>query len=187
MRRGIPAWVAAAATAAVLAAGCGGSSGGTPNTSGLQPAPPDLADFLKLPVATPSQCPSGAVGTTVGRVSPWTGHVDISAFLASTATHQAAASLAARMRSQPLVLHVYYETSRQAHAEFARLYTCSAAVPESQTPASYRIVLRPGTTTAERNGLVVMLVHSPVIDSVSCDPSNPCVDVVRSAEPSAGR
>lgn len=180
--------LALAVAVGLLAAGCGGGSGSPAGTRpAVQPAPPDLADFLKLPVATPSRCSSGAVGATVGRVSPWTGHIDISAFLTTSASPHATATLGAMLRSQPLVLRVYHETSRQAHAEFARLYTCSAAVPVSQTPASYRIVLRPGTTTPERNGLVATLVRSPIVDSVSCDPSNPCVSVVRSAKPSVSR
>jgi hypothetical protein len=148
------------------------------------PAPPRLHDFLQLPVASPSACPSSETATTIGRVSPWTGHVDISVFLSPSAKPGTVKALGGSLKSQPLALRVYFETQREAHAEFARLYTCSAQVPQSETPASYRVVLKPGTTTAERNGLVARIVPEPGVDSVSCDPSNPCVDVVRSAEPS---
>jgi hypothetical protein len=178
--------IARSCIAAVLLAlltGCGGGSSTPAATSTLPPTAPNLHDFLELPVASPRVCPSGQPAATVGRVSPWTGHVDISVFLEPTAPASDVNALGTLLRSQPLVLKVYVETQREAYEEFARLYTCSAAVPQSQTPASYRVVLKPGSTTQERNGLVARVVREPGVDSVSCDPSNPCVDVVRSAEP----
>jgi hypothetical protein len=89
------------------------------------------------------------------------------------------------VRSQPLVAAVYRESSAEAYAEFTRLYTCWAGVSRADVPSSYRLVLRPGVTTATRNGLVQQLVDAAGVDSVSCDPSSPCTSVVRSAEPSA--
>src|SRR5581483_4469926 len=106
-------------------------------TPSSQPArtPPDLAGFLQLPVATPSTCPAGQTGSASGRRSPWVGHVDVSLFL-SPADDAATISRVGRLlRADPLVRTVYYESQREAHAEFARLYTCWSAVPLSQTPA----------------------------------------------------
>jgi hypothetical protein len=69
---------------------------------------------------------------------------------------------------------VYYESRGQAHAEFARLYTCSDRVPLRALRASYRLVLIP-MTAAQRDALVRELVRMPDVGDVSCDPSDPCV------------
>lgn len=163
--------------------GCGGSGSAPSSVTPTARSAPDIAGFLKLPVATPRVCPSGVSGSTVGRSSPWAGHVDVSIFLATTATPAQTARLAATVKAQPLVRTVYVESPAEAHAEFERLYTCSAAVPVSQTPASYRLVLRPGVTVASRNGLVARLLVLPGVDSISCDPSAPCTAVVRPPQP----
>jgi hypothetical protein len=168
---------------AVLAGGCGSS--GSTGSSGpvIQPSAPRIKAFLKLPVATPSKCPSTVSGTTSGRISPWVGHVDISVFLDAHASPSRVASLGAGLRSNPAVLRVYYEPETEAYAEFQRLYTCSAGTPHSQVPASYRVVLKQGTTVATRNRIVGTTVREPGVETASCDPSNPCVEIVQSAKP----
>jgi hypothetical protein len=174
----------AALTVGVAAAlsGCGGGSSPAP-TPIVARHLPDLPALLKLPVATPSACPSGANGETVGRRSPWVGTVDVSVFLKhATTTHQVL-RLGNELRSQPIVAKVYFESPRQAYREFQRLYTCSTSVPRTATPASYRVVLAAETTLAQRDVLVARLVHKPYVDSVSCDPSVPCVDLVASPTP----
>lgn len=129
----------------VLAAGCGGGSDATTVPLVARRAP-DLAGFLRLPVATPSACPRTANGATIGRRSPWVGHVDVSVFLSpNVSTHQTLA-LGNALRADPLVRTAYFESKQQAYQEFQRLYTCWAAVPRSQTPASYRLVLQPTAT-----------------------------------------
>lgn len=138
---------------------------------------PDLAGFLALPVATPSTCPPDENGTTAGRRSPWVGTVDVSVFLTAGAQ-------VSRLRDQvaalPDVAAVFVETGEQAYAEFQRLYTCSAGVPSSAVHASLRLVL---TTLdlGQRDDLVKRLLGLPGVETVSCDPSAPCVDVVRTA------
>ena len=77
---------------------------------------------------------------------------------------------------QPHVAQVYSETQQQAYAEFQRLYTCSAQVPLSAVPASYRIVLD-HVTTPQRDALVRAIYRLQGVGGVSCDPANPCVDV----------
>jgi FtsX extracellular domain len=168
---------------AVLATGCGSS--GSAGTSGvvIQPSAPRIKAFLKLPVATPSKCPSNVSGTTSGRISPWVGHVDISVFLAAHVSASRVASLGAGLRGNPAVLRVYYESKTEAFAEFQRLYTCSVGTPHSQVPASYRVVLKQGTTVAARNRIVGTTVREPGVETASCDPGNPCVDIVQSAQP----
>jgi FtsX extracellular domain len=164
-----------------LAAGCGGSSGAADPlpTAATAGTPPDLAKFLQLPVATPSACPSNVSGSTDGRSSPWVGHVDVSVFIATTATGRQIAKLEKSLRAAAVVHKVYFESQREAYEEFQRLYTCWTSVPESQTPASYRIVLTPIATLLERNALVARLVNEPGVDSVSCDPEVPCTQYVR--------
>lgn len=166
----------------VLAAACGSAS--SPATSGssagvASETPPDLAQFLQLPAATPSACPSNVSGSTDGRSSPWVGHIDLSVFVATSATSREATQLGKLLRANALVHKVYFESQRQAYKEFQRLYTCWAAVPASQTPASYRIVLTPIATFLERNALVQRLVNLPAVDSVVCEPTVPCTNIVR--------
>jgi hypothetical protein len=165
-----------------LAAGCGGASGSpTVNASAQIPgqSAPNLAQFLQLPVATPSACPSNVSGSTDGRSSPWVDTIDVSVFLKVTATKRQAAQLGHLLHTNTYVDKVYFETQHQAYEEFERLYTCWTSVPESQTPASYRIVLTPITTLLERNTLVQRLVDLPAVDSVSCEPTVPCTNIVR--------
>jgi hypothetical protein len=165
---------------AVLATACGASSTPAASTTVIQPSAPRIKAFLKLPVAVPSRCASNVSGTTSGRVSPWVGHVDISVFLKPRASATVLASLRSGLRTNPQVLHVYFESKSEAFAEFQRLYTCSASTAKPHIPASYRVVLKQGTTVAVRNRIVAATVGEPGVQTVSCDPSNPCVDVVQS-------
>lgn len=170
------------------ATGCGGSqSAPTPLVSTTPQAlpPPDIAAFLRQPVATPTTCASGQHGSASGLGSPWVGHVDISVFIAGSASKQEAARLGNSIRQAKHVTKVYFESSTEAYQEFQRLYTCWAQVKPSQTPASYRIVLDPTTRIDARNALVARLTRLPGVDSVSCDPALPCVNIVRSASPHA--
>jgi hypothetical protein len=171
----------------VLAAGCGGSSSGSGSTGSaallVQPAAPRIKAFLKLPVATPSRCPSNVSGTTAGRVSPWSGHIDISVFLDSQITPSSTAKLGAGFRSNPLIRRVFYESKAEAFKEFQRLYTCSASVKNPDIPASYRLQLAAGTTVTARNALVTRILAEPGVATASCDPSDPCVKTVESAQP----
>jgi hypothetical protein len=161
-------------------AGCSSSSSPAPNTSSTVTAetPPDLAKFLQLPVATPSACPTNVSGSTDGRSSPWVGHVDVSVYIAAAATNGQTARLGRILRASSLVHKVYFESQHEAYEEFQRLYTCWTAVPESQTPPSYRVVLTPIATFLQRNALVQRLVNLPAVDSVSCDPAVPCTNIV---------
>lgn len=158
---------------AVAVSACGGGSSSPPTAK----TPPDLAAFLRLPVATPSSCPSTVSGSTSGRRSPWVGHVDVSVFVAGKADDATRRALRQALVGEPHVTHVYTETKEQAYEEFQRLYTCSAQVPKSAVPASYRLLLDPATTTPERDSLVRAIYRLPGVSSVSCDPSSPCVDV----------
>jgi cell division protein FtsX len=126
-------------------------------------------------VATPTSCPHSS-GTTVGRRSPWVGHVDVSVYVADGATAAERRALQTTLRRRPEVAHVYVETKKQAYAEFQRLYSCSAEVPRSALPASFRLVLGPATRP-ERDALVRAIARLPDVRSVSCDPGSPCVDV----------
>ena len=162
--------LALAVTAAALA-GCGGSSP-TP----AKRTPPDLAAFLRLPVATPSSCPTGSNGTGTGRLSPWAGHVDVSVFVADRADAATRKALQDALVATPHVAHVYTETKDEALEEFRRLYTCSAGVPRSAVRASYRLVLDT-VTTPQRDALVRQIYRLPGVGDVSCDPVSPCVDV----------
>ena len=163
----------AAALTAILTA-CSGGSHPAPTSR----TPPNLAAFLRLPVATPSACPASVNGTTNGRRSPWVGHVDISVYVSGTATPAQVRALGTSLAREPGVAHVYRETKSQAYAEFQRLYTCSDAVPRSAVPASYRLVVGQITQT-QRDDLVRRIYGFPGVESVSCDPSNPCVNVRR--------
>jgi hypothetical protein len=163
------------ALVATAAAGCGGSSAGPTSTT---KTPPNLAAFLHLPIASPSSCPSSESGSTSGRRSPWVGHVDVSVFVADNVDRATGRALHGALVAAPHVGHVYSETKREAYAEFQRLYTCSAAVPRSSAPASYRLVLDQ-VTVAQRDALVRQIYRLPGVGSVSCDPSSPCVDVRR--------
>ena len=93
LRRGVLVFLATL----VVATGCGGS-GSTPSalSSPTGETPPDLAKFLQLPVATPSACPSNVSGSTVGRASPWVGHVDLSVFISTSATKPASSMACTR-------------------------------------------------------------------------------------------
>lgn len=157
---------------AFLLAACGGGSHPASTTR----TPPDLAAFLRLPIATPSACPASVNGTTNGRRSPWVGHVDVSVYVAPSATPGQTAALGESLSGRSEVAHVYRETKSQAFAEFQRLYTCSAGVPRSAVPASYRLVLQPIKQSA-RDDLVRWIYRLAGVESVSCDPSNPCVNV----------
>jgi FtsX-like permease family protein len=112
-------------------------------------------------------------GSASGRRSPWVGHVDVSVFLATTRP-AAVAGLADRLRHTEHVRQVYFESAADAYAEYQRLYTCSAAVPRSAVPASYRLVLDP-VDHAERDALVRRIGRMPGVRDVACDPSDPCV------------
>lgn len=165
---------------AMVATGCGGSSS-APTTPVLHRAAPDLPSFLKLPIATPSACPSTVNGTTIGRASPWVGTIDVSVFLRRTVTTHQILKLGNDLRADPLVQTVYFESAKQAYQEFQRLYTCSTSVSRSQTPPSYRLVLLPTATLAARDLLVSRVAKQPAVDTVSCDPTEPCVNVLPSA------
>jgi hypothetical protein len=172
--------IAAVAAAAALG-GCGGAS--APSAAPDVRTPPSLAAFFREPPATPSACPSTANGTSDGRSSPWVGHVDVSVFLKTSATTGAIRGIGASLRRAPIVQHVYFESRARAYAEFQRLYTCWAQVPTSATPPSYRVVLTATATIGQRNTLVARMLQKAAVDTASCDPSLPCVDVVRSAQP----
>jgi hypothetical protein len=157
----------AALLTAVLVTGCGGSGGSTARA-------PDLADFLRLPIATPTSCAGKQAAATAGRRSPWVGTVDVSAFLDVAATATQIRDIGARLRSLPHVKTVYFESADEAYAEFQRLYTCSADVPRTAVPASYRLVLD-HTTRDQRDTLVNDVRRLSGVASVSCDPSSPCL------------
>jgi hypothetical protein len=170
---------AALALLAAVAAGCGGS-GSSPASHPASRTPPDIGALLRQPVATPSACTSENASTFDQRRSPWVGHVDISVFLKLHGS--SGADLGRQLRRTPSVQKVYFESNREAYAEFQRLYTCWAAVAPAQVPASYRVVLKPSATIAQRDTLVAEMARSSGVDSVSCDPSLPCTEVVQSAK-----
>ena len=163
------AWLVAVAVAATA---CGGSSTATTLT---KKTPPDLAAFLRLPVATPTSCPSTPASGT-GRKSPWAGHVDVSVFVAGKADAETRRALHDALVAEPNVAHVYTETKREAWDEFRRLYTCSDQVPRSSLPASYRLVLD-SITLPQRDELVRKIYGLDGVRSITCDPSSPCVHV----------
>jgi hypothetical protein len=166
--------VAALALIGILAA-CSGAGSADPAGPASR-LPPDLAGFLRLPVATPSACPSGDNGTTVGRRSPWVGHVDVSVFLDDHAKQRAITRIRAALAGETAVRTIYVESKAEAYAEFQRLYTCSAALTPAQLPASLRLVLH-AVTQPQRDDLVRRIYTLPGVATVSCDPSNPCVNV----------
>jgi hypothetical protein len=157
----------AVALVATLAVGCGGAK---PHARKA----PDLQAFLRLPVATPSACGGSVSGATAGRRSPWVGTVDVSVFLRSSAPPADVAALRPRLTALPGVTKVYFESADEAYAEFQRLYTCSTDVSRSAVPASYRLVLAP-MTRAKRDSLVTRIRAMSGVESVSCDPSSPCL------------
>lgn len=150
---------------------------GTPSTASRSRTPPDLAGFLRQPVATPTACPSGVTGSASGRRSPWVGHVDVSVFL-TTGRPATVTALGARLRGTGLVAQLYFESASDAYAEYQRLYTCSAGVPRSAVPPSYRLVLK-SLSHGQRDVLVRQIVRMPGVRDVSCDPSDPCVSAAR--------
>ena len=153
--------------------GLAGCSGGSEHSTPQRRSPPKLELFLTLPVATPTACPSGVAGSASGRRSPWVGHVDISVYLAPSAGPATIRSLGDRLRHTNHVAAVYYESADDAYAEYQRLYTCSAAVPRSAVPASYRFVVD-DISHSERDALVRQIVRMPGVRDVACDPSDPC-------------
>jgi FtsX extracellular domain len=175
------ALVPLAVTAALVAglAGCTKTASTTTPTTVVTPAAPDIKAFLRLPVATPSACPPNANGVTVGRTSPWANTVDMSVFLKLAATSPQRQAVARTLAESPVVTKTYFESRAEAYQEFQRLYTCSTSVSPSQTPASYRVVLTPSATLGKRNILVKRVAQLPGVDTVSCDPLVPCVNVVR--------
>jgi hypothetical protein len=142
---------------------------------------PSIAAFLRLPVATPTACPSTVSGSSDGRNSPWVGHVDVSIFLKPGADGAAVRRVGNALHKSLIVEKAYFESQSEAYAEFQRLYTCWAAVPRSQTPASYRLVLQLTSTIGQRNALVARMLRNPAVDTASCDPAVPCTDIVNSA------
>jgi hypothetical protein len=170
-----------------LAAACGGAASTPTALFSAAPQafpPPDIAGFLKHAVATPTACPANQQGSASGLASPWVGHVDISVFIDTTASPKQIKALGRSIKqASPRITKVYFESQAEAYAEFQRLYTCWANVDRSETPASYRVVLTPTTRIDARNDLVADLIQLPHVDSVSCDPSLPCTQVVRSATP----
>lgn len=178
--------VLTAAVALLGLTGCSGSSSSIPDTRPTarhQRPARTFHNFLALPRATPSACPSTQNGTTIGRASPWVGTVDVSVFLRPKATAQQVRALGAYLRGDPLVQTAYFESQHQAYEEFQRLYTCWTAVPKSQAPASYRVLLFRTATLGARDLLVRRLTKQAAVGSVSCDPSVPCVDIVASRTP----
>jgi hypothetical protein len=173
------------ALAAALSAGC---SGGGSTATGHKPSvvttsAPDFAAFLRLPVATPSSCPSNVSGTTDGRTSVWAGRVDLSVFVSPSATGRQTAELGRLLRADPRVRTVYFESRKQAYEEFQRLYTCWAGVSRSQTPASYRVDLKPTVSIADRNSLVSTISRLPDVDYVACNPLIPCTSSLPTPTP----
>lgn len=175
----------AAAGVAVLAALAGCSSAGSsgPATLPAVTATPDLQGLLSQPVAQPRHCPPHTNGETTGRQSPWLGSVDLSVFAGRRDSPARLRAIGTYLRKQPLVRRLYFESQREAYREFQRLYTCSARLTPDRLPASWRVVLAPGTTVDERDALVARAQLLPGVQVVACDPSLPCVDVVRSVDP----
>jgi hypothetical protein len=57
-------------------------------------------------------------------------------------------------------------------------------VPQSQTPASYRVDLKTTVSLTERNDLVTTISRLPDVDTVACNPVVPCITELPSATPS---
>ena len=123
--------------------------------STVSPAANSFQAFLHEPVATPSVCPSNQNGTTDGRTSVWAGRVDLSVFVSPTATAAQTEAIRTALRTDPRVRTIYFETKKQAFAEFQRLYTCWAGVPHSAAPASFRVDLGKTVTIVQRNDLAI--------------------------------
>jgi cell division protein FtsX len=102
--------------------------------------------------------------------------VDVSVFIADKTDTKTRRDLHDALVAVPHVARVYTETKRQAIEEFQRLYTCTAGVPRSAIPASYRLVLDT-VTTPQRDALVRRIYRLPGVGDVSCDPVSPCVGV----------
>jgi len=113
-------------------------------------------------------------GAASGRHSPWVGHVDVSVYVDASAPPAVVRALGERLRKSAHVAHVYFESSAEAFAEYQRLYTCSAQVPRSSVPPSYRLVLG-SVTHPQRDALVRSIVRLTGVQDVACDPSDPCV------------
>jgi FtsX extracellular domain len=139
--------------------------------------PPNIQALLRLPVATPSVCPSNVNGTTIGRASPWE-YTDISLYMTPHASTKDNLVVTRELKTSPYVTAIYFETARQAYAEFQHLYTCWAAVPRSQTPSSYRVNLKTTTQISQRNALVEQLLTLPGVDTITCPAVESCVSVV---------
>ena len=159
-----------------VAGSAGGCGGGASTPPPVVRTPPNLTAFLRLPVATPSSCPSSVAAAASGRRSPWVGHVDVSVFIAAHARPAAVAALGRQLRALPAVRAVYAETRAQAYAEFQRLYTCSDRVRPGELRASYRLVLH-AVTHVQRDDLVRSVLRMPAVSDVTCDPSDPCVQL----------
>ena len=102
----------------------------------------------------------------------------MSVFVATKARPAAVQALGDELRTTKNVAQVYFESAAEAFAEYARLYTCSAQVPKSAVPASYRLVLDK-ISHAQRDALVRQIAAMPGVQGVSCDPSDPCVNATR--------
>ncbi|HVS69444.1 MAG TPA: permease-like cell division protein FtsX [Mycobacteriales bacterium] len=173
---------AALALAALALTACGKAVSAPSSAPGVRAAP-HLAAFLRQSIATPSTCTTEDASTFEQRRSPWVGTVDVSVYLTPGADPGDIKQIGQVLHRSPIVEHTYFESRTEAFEEFRRTYTCWAQVPRSQIPASYRAVLLPTATIAQRNALVAALLPRHGVDSVSCDPSLPCTDVVRTAKP----
>src|SRR5207248_71439 len=127
LRRALTGLVVAALTVA-----CG--AGATPTAQPTRRPLPDLAAFLRTPVATPTACPSGQTGSSSGRRSPWAGRIDVSVYVDPHAGAAAVGALGRRLGALPEVRQVFAESAAQAYAEYQRLYTCSASVSRADVP-----------------------------------------------------
>jgi hypothetical protein len=173
-----------AALAAAVLAGCGGGGSASPkDLSVVSPPALSFQAFLRLPVATPSACPSNQNGTSDGRTSVWAGQVDLSVFVSPDATAAQTQSIGTALHADSRVQNVYFETRQQAFEEFQRLYTCWAGVSRSQTPASYRVDLKPTVSIADRNSLVSTISRLPDVDYVACNPLIPCTSSLPTPTP----
>jgi hypothetical protein len=177
-----------AAVAAIALAGCGGGSSAGKDLDAVSSPAPNFQAFLRLPVATPSACPSNVNGTSDGRTSVWAGRVDLSVFMSPSATTTQTLAIGNTLRTDSRVQSqsVYFETRQQAYEEFQRLYTCWAGVPRSQTPASYRVDLKSTVSITARNALVFTVSRLPGVDYVACNPLIPCTSSLPSAPASSG-
>lgn len=186
--RGLVRYAVAAGLLVAALAGCGGSgsSGSASDASAVLPTivvAPNIKALLAQPIAMPRVCAAGSNTTSSGRSSPWTHTVDVSVYAKPSDSPRQLRALGRTLRRQPRVLREYFESQTEAYREYQRLYTCSAAIKPHELPASWRLVLTAGTTVGQRNALVAKAQLLPGVDVVACDPSRPCVDVVRSVDP----